>query len=46
MIDQLIINSSFSNTIDILLENNYLKLDGYEGNKLQVFYSPMRKSEK
>ena len=34
MIDQLIINSSFSNTIDILLENNYLKLDGYEGNKL------------
>ena len=34
MIDQLIINGSFSNTIDILLENNYLKLDGYEGNKL------------
>jgi thymidylate synthase (FAD) len=34
MIDQLIINGSFSNTIDILTENNYLKLDGYEGKKL------------
>lgn len=34
MMDQLIINGSFSNTIDILLENNYLKLDGYEGDKL------------
>ena len=34
MLDQLIINDSFSNTINILLENNYLKLDGYEGSKL------------
>lgn len=34
MLDQLIDNGSFKNTIEILLKNNFLKLDGYESDKL------------
>jgi thymidylate synthase (FAD) len=34
MLDQIIDSGSFKNTIEILLENKFLKLDGYESNKL------------
>ena len=43
MLDLLLQDGSFNNTLEILLSNDYLKLNGYESTFVEKFILPKRK---